>query len=245
MSLGPWGYCQRVDVGILTCSQTPVHCTERSLGSATGSTHRHPRVGVSSAKPPPLSWPGMVDPCGCHNPLHVEHGGLPVCCMPDWVPNGPRLFQPCIVCTVRPASIVEVPCGHINVCIDCYADYQTNARCLRCRGEVTARVDTAPFLDDVTGRPADCHMCKDAPSCVVTLPCVHMCLCARCLPAQTVGCPVCGARVERNCMVQWSGNEVSERISAAKATGSTLAFSETTAPFAVQGLRQGQAGRGL
>lgn len=127
------------------------------------------------------------------------------CCMTaqEWRQAPPTLFQPCMVCSLRPASIVEIPCGHITVCNECYVDYQTNARCLRCRDKVSARVDIAQFLDDL-GRPEDCYMCKKSPACVVTVPCVHMCLCSSCLPQRPVGCPTCGALVEQTCTVKWN-----------------------------------------
>mmetsp|Transcript_138968 Transcript_138968/g.443747 ORF Transcript_138968/g.443747 Transcript_138968/m.443747 type:complete len:307 (-) Transcript_138968:33-953(-) len=201
-NLAPFACCRRFDVGIVECSLAPVHYEERFGGcapstqaaSASAAGRREARSASSA----------FEDPFGCQDPLRLGDGnGLPICCTVDEADSTEKLFQPCLICAVRPASVVEVPCGHITVCIDCYGDYQTNARCLVCRAVVAARVDVRPFLDLVTGRPADCNVCKEAAACVVTVPCVHMTLCARCLPMKPAGCPMCGEIVEQSCAVKW------------------------------------------
>merc|ERR1712048_1074257 len=107
----------------------------------------------------------------------------------------------------RPASVVEYPCGHLNVCTECHQDYRSNMRCLRCRGAVPLRLDLSPFLDEVTGRPSECRMCKSQLASVVMMPCVHMSFCAGCLPKTIAGCPSCGQRVEQTCVVLWATAE--------------------------------------
>merc|ERR1719329_1802997 len=101
--------------------------------------------------------------------------------MPEYVHHGPGsgLFSPCMVCAMMPASVVEVPCGHVNVCSNCYGDYQSNQRCLRCRDRVSARADVSPFLHEITGRPKDCNMCRTEMVNVVVFSCVHMYFCSR------------------------------------------------------------------
>jgi len=173
-------------------------CAAPKLGKAEAS-----RGGRPTASRRGGSMPIIADPFGCQDPTR-EGDGPAMCCVPEEAQRAAALFAPCMVCAMRAATIVEVPCGHATVCVECYGDYQTNTRCLRCRDQVTARVDVAPFLDEISGRPGECNMCKSAPACVVTIPCVHMCLCARCLPNTPAGCPTCGARVEQTCKVKWS-----------------------------------------
>eukprot|EP00443_Scrippsiella_acuminata_P103403 CAMPEP_0115574798 /NCGR_PEP_ID=MMETSP0272-20121206/1709_1 /TAXON_ID=71861 /ORGANISM="Scrippsiella trochoidea, Strain CCMP3099" /LENGTH=263 /DNA_ID=CAMNT_0003009523 /DNA_START=82 /DNA_END=871 /DNA_ORIENTATION=+ len=191
--------------------------------------------------------PAFVDPFGCQDPLRAQYGDQPLCCMSDTAESRePQIHQPCLVCAVRPATVVEVPCGHVTVCLDCYGDYQTNVRCLRCRDVVSARVDIGPFLDQF-GRPASCNMCKSSLAAVVTLPCVHMYLCAHCLPVTPAGCPSCGANVDQSCTVKWFAGENSARPSArsgATAVGDmarlpSLALGTLTPRTAGSGTRDG------
>lgn len=180
-----------------TCLRESVSCPEvRRRRPSEGGVPREAKA-----------MPILMDPLGCG-----DHPLGAACCIPDaeftghqnLVPDEPALFSPCVICTVRPASIVEIPCGHVNVCSDCYVNAQTNKRCMRCQQQSVARVDVAPFLDAESGKPHDCNICKNAMATVVILPCVHMCLCPRCLPQSFVGCPTCGQRVERICEIQWN-----------------------------------------
>jgi len=194
----------KMDVGVAECSFQPVRFDDHCMGQRTASvpSSRAEVQGKRNNKPPAHPW--LTDPLGCHDPLSAaEHH---VCCVPEDGRSGFSLFAPCMVCAARPASIVEVPCGHITVCTECYGDYHTNVRCLRCRDQVAGRVDVSPFICPVTGRPNECNMCKTAVACVVTIPCVHMCFCANCLPMSPAGCPTCGGRVERTCHVKWSSS---------------------------------------
>jgi len=145
----------------------------------------------------------IIDPYGCRD----SHSGFaPSCCITEDAfisDDTVALYMPCMICSVMPACVVDIPCGHINVCIGCYSDYSKNERCLRCRKSASARVDINPFLDPITGRPQQCNMCREADARVVILPCVHMCFCPRCLPQSVVGCPSCGDSVEQVCHAQW------------------------------------------
>lgn len=192
-------YCgAAIDEAVLEFSKFVGECPPCAVEAAPQPAHAGPR----EAKDLPV----LVDPLGCgDHPL----GEAYTCCMPEadaaGRPDfGPGLFSPCVICTVRSASIVELPCGHVNVCADCYVDYSTNKRCLQCRQLSTARVDVSPFLDAASGRPNACNICKSALASVVIIPCVHMCFCYRCLPQSFVGCPTCGKRVERICEIHWS-----------------------------------------
>lgn len=170
--------------------------------SCWGSARR--RDGQPGGSPSPVEkfLPAIiVDPLGCQGSAPPFDGQQ--CCALEEAPAAPGLFAPCMVCAWRPAAVVDIPCGHANVCTECYGDYQTNARCLRCRDKVNGRVSVEDFVDEVTGRPQQCNVCKRSPANVVIIPCAHMCLCAQCLPEAPRGCPTCGARVERTCFVRW------------------------------------------
>lgn len=249
--------CQKVDVGVLECSQRPLPlqhaytvvggCCTTATGAAAGSggggaagggQRSFASAGRPAREAPPSSSSpcSLVDPFGCQDPRYSVcdlDESMRLCCIaPGWTQGtGASLFQPCLVCSLRAASIVEVPCGHITVCDECYADYKTNSRCLRCRDQVAARVDIKQFLDEL-GRPEDCYMCKSSLASVVTVPCVHMCLCAQCLPQRPAGCPTCGERVERTCVVKWS---------AAAATSAAAGSGGPQQPPSEQGAASGAA----
>jgi len=186
-----WGLtCHHaMDVGALDCSFQPTRFDE----VAKEASCMGPADGEGGGG-------SIVDQIGCHNAVPEA----PVCCVPERFPEPDPLYAPCMVCAMRAATIVEVPCGHVNVCGECHRDYHTNTRCIRCRGRVPMRIDLAPFLDELTGRPDQCRMCKDALASVVMIPCVHMSFCQRCLPKSLLGCPTCGERVEQMCNVLWS-----------------------------------------
>lgn len=191
-------WCGRVDCGAIHCSLQPE--SFKDVGQ--------PRDIVASGQPParaPLAA-SLTDVLTCADPAG-PNDDLPLCCVPEDWDVGPVLSNPCMVCAVRPASIVEIPCGHPTVCMDCYGDYHTNSRCLRCRGSVLARVDVSPFLDSSTGWPSQCRVCRSRVANVVMVPCVHMCLCENCLPNAPAGCPTCGETVERTCVVKWAVGE--------------------------------------
>jgi len=123
----------KMDVGVAECSFQPVRFDDHCMGQRTASvpSSRAEVQGKRNNKPPAHPW--LTDPLGCHDPLSAaEHH---VCCVPEDGRSGVSLFAPCMVCAARPASIVEVPCGHITVCTECYGDYHTNVRCLRCRDQ--------------------------------------------------------------------------------------------------------------
>lgn len=194
-----------MDVGVLECSMHPqpledrlqhMDCPCAAAPLQPGQKPSHPSASSQGARTKEARSL-FPDPFGCD-------GDAPAaCCMPE-DQGGSSLFAPCMVCAMRPASIIEVPCGHATVCAECFGDYHTNVRCLRCRDQVTGRVDVFPFLHEPEGRPPECNMCKSNTASVVTLPCVHMCLCANCLPWKPNGCPTCGALVEQTCVVRWS-----------------------------------------
>lgn len=192
-----WGLSRDFDIGAVECTFHPVRFDEQCDVNAPFASKDKELQVVGPA--PAHALPILADPFGCAGPESA------MCCVAEGAEGqtGMELFAPCMVCATRAACIVEIPCGHATVCVECYGDYQTNARCLRCRDQVSARVDVGPFLDELTGRPGDCNMCKNALASVVTIPCVHMCFCASCLPESPAGCPTCGARVERTCQVKW------------------------------------------
>lgn len=205
----PFACCGRLDLGVVECTLQPVPFRDDSGSSALqaailpGGVRRSDQSGFCDA----AFLPGLVDPLGCQDPLASQLGGrqrLPTCCTVEesQAETRRRLFKPCLICAVRAASVVEVPCGHVTVCMECYGDYETNTKCLVCSTEVSARVDVGPFLDSF-GRPALCHVCRNCVACVVTVPCVHMSLCTRCLPMKPRGCPTCGETVEQSCAVRW------------------------------------------
>eukprot|EP00927_Polykrikos_kofoidii_P054604 TRINITY_DN49004_c0_g1_i1.p1 TRINITY_DN49004_c0_g1~~TRINITY_DN49004_c0_g1_i1.p1 ORF type:complete len:426 (+),score=44.58 TRINITY_DN49004_c0_g1_i1:152-1429(+) len=142
----------------------------------------------------------LVKQLGCHTSAPEASA----CCAREEAEPRFTLFAPCMVCTMRFASVVEVPCGHLNVCTECHREYQTNTRCIRCRENVPIRVDISPFLDEVTGKPELCKLCRTFIACTVMIPCAHMSFCNRCLPKSVVGCPTCGQKVEQTCQVLWS-----------------------------------------
>eukprot|EP00929_Paragymnodinium_shiwhaense_P084199 TRINITY_DN45006_c0_g1_i1.p1 TRINITY_DN45006_c0_g1~~TRINITY_DN45006_c0_g1_i1.p1 ORF type:complete len:331 (+),score=68.36 TRINITY_DN45006_c0_g1_i1:73-1065(+) len=141
------------------------------------------------------SGPGDGEPC--------RRRGL-TCCLEDENEDG--LFAPCCVCLSKAASVVEVPCGHVNVCVDCFQDYKDFGRCLRCLQVVILRHDVAPMLDPVTGRPPSCSACSTDVADVLVLPCLHMNVCERCLLLKLGGapCTTCEKSVQQVCMVLWS-----------------------------------------
>jgi hypothetical protein len=168
-----------MDVGALDCAMRPTRFDQCA---------RYTSEGLYLASPLP-----------CHGPSETST----VCCVPEDLVTEAQMFAACVVCALRPASILEVPCGHINVCCECHRDYQTNTRCIRCRENVPIRIDLAPFLD-ATGRPVQCLMCQAAVASVVMMPCIHMAFCHRCLPTTVAGCPTCGERVTQTCKVLWA-----------------------------------------
>eukprot|EP00931_Biecheleriopsis_adriatica_P089460 TRINITY_DN63585_c0_g1_i1.p1 TRINITY_DN63585_c0_g1~~TRINITY_DN63585_c0_g1_i1.p1 ORF type:complete len:234 (-),score=42.94 TRINITY_DN63585_c0_g1_i1:109-810(-) len=128
-----------------------------------------------------------------------------------------ELFAACMVCGLHAASVVEVPCGHVTVCGECFSDYQLSPRCLRCRAEVAARVDVSAFLGE-GGWPTMCQKCALEPVAALGLPCADLCLCWQCsldeeLP---VPCLACGSNVERLCKVLWgsSGHDRGREVQA-------------------------------
>lgn len=140
------------------------------------------------------------------NPFCSELGAERVCCLPSETVQLPKLQHPCAVCGINPASLVEIPCGHVNCCVSCYGCYRHNERCMRCKQKTQGRVDVLPFLDINTGAPRACNMCMETDACIVAVPCGHMCFCQRCLPGNVAGCPHCGQRVQRVYTVQWQQN---------------------------------------
>lgn len=192
-----------IDLGVLECSLTPVTVDECAAPSQLSTRNRS--IGPSKTQTTgPTGLPVLTDPLGCgDHPL----GEAYTCCLPEAAADqrlGSGLFVPCMVCSLRPASIVEIPCGHVGVCTECFGAYQNNVRCLRCRQLTTGRVDVSPFLERPSGKPIDCNICKSAMASVVIIPCVHMCFCFRCLPSSFAGCPTCGRRVEKVCEVKWT-----------------------------------------
>lgn len=181
------GCIANMDVGLMECSLKPVRIDE---------VERQATMGLPTCAGPSGDWVTHI-PCSTTAPE------APVCCVPEEHVHKLEMFAPCVVCAHRPATIVEVPCGHVNVCAECHRDYHTNTRCIRCRGSVPMRLDLAPFLDEVTGRPDECKICKAGFASVVMMPCIHMGFCAGCLPKNVLGCPTCGEKVDGMCTVQW------------------------------------------
>jgi len=197
-----WGFsCSSpVDVGILECSISPHRVRVQDLAKDWGCEN----ASCGNSKHDFT----IVSQLNCHS----APSPVAVCCAPDpdqAIPEQLTLFAPCMVCAMRPSCIVEVPCGHVNVCAECHRDYHTNTRCLRCRERVPVRIDVSNFLDEITGRPDECKMCKVELASVVMLPCIHMGFCERCLPKSVAGCPSCGQMVQQMCTALWSTERLS------------------------------------
>eukprot|EP00928_Gymnodinium_smaydae_P024543 TRINITY_DN19832_c0_g1_i1.p1 TRINITY_DN19832_c0_g1~~TRINITY_DN19832_c0_g1_i1.p1 ORF type:complete len:310 (+),score=18.89 TRINITY_DN19832_c0_g1_i1:204-1133(+) len=184
-TFGLVGCVSAFDVGAMECSFKPVRF---------GEARKETRV-CSKA----IGW-NAVSHIACDRSVSDPL----VCCVPENDNQFAEMFAACAVCAMRPATIVEVPCGHVNVCGECHRDYRTNTRCLRCREHVSTRLDVAPFLETVSGRPDQCKLCRKALACVVIMPCIHMGFCKDCLPNEIIGCPTCGDVVEQMCVVQWA-----------------------------------------
>ncbi|CAE8701132.1 unnamed protein product [Polarella glacialis] len=152
------------------------------------------------------------------------------CCQQLFGQTSVELFAPCMVCAIHAASVLEVPCGHATVCGECFSDYQDALRCLRCRAEVTARVDVEAFLDEFTGRPVLCQLCGITPVDVLGLPCAHMSVCSRCLPAQPQRCSLCYRRLEQTCKVRWASSGYARGTAALSSQGPPLIQAPRRAP---------------
>lgn len=192
--LGCGAPVETIDLGVLDCAFKPVRFDDCRTPAAT--------LGEGIA---------MVSQLGCH-----ANEPQQICCVPEDLASR-ELFAPCVVCALRPACILEVPCGHVNVCGGCNRDYHTNTRCIRCRERVPTRIDVSSFLDDVTGRPENCRMCQSVPASVVMVPCIHMAFCHRCLPKTVAGCPTCGERVEQICIALLSASSLGAGATAREA----------------------------
>lgn len=180
------------DAGALECSLVPYGVDEVFTASARDA----------SANPPerPFSQQGMFG-------LDCVRVAEPTCCLP---PNAPMPYAPCSWCNSAPATIVDIPCGHVNSCAMC-VNRAKASQCPRCRKPVESKVDVSNFVDKDTGAPQKCNICRTARAHMVMLPCAHMSFCRGCLPKQVAGCPSCGAEVERVVFVNWGAQPMSAR----------------------------------
>lgn len=131
-------------------------------------------------------------------------------------------FVTCMHCGTAPASIVEVGCGHISLCTWCCEgsaylhnrdeDLGVRSRCAVCKKESISRVDVSRFLNQETGDPSFCYMCRSRLAEVLVIPCGCLCHCAHCFK-DTRGCLACGEEVTGQTLVLWPEAGLSEDAS--------------------------------
>lgn len=129
----------------------------------------------------------------------------PFCCISNVERKTGFFRMPCRMCFVQPASVVEIPCGHVSICSGCQLLDRSNSSCLRCRESIKARFDVRRSLDSSTGGPSLCHNCRVNPARMLMLPCLHLILCPQCMPDLLGSCPTCGEIVDVTVEVQWEG----------------------------------------
>merc|ERR1719235_145533 len=131
-----------------------------------------------------------------------------------WVGQASPLFLPCIVCASAPATVVEIPCGHVLVCSKCFVAYQNNAKCLRCHGVTEERVHLEQLLlateDPLreVGAPPKCASCQNGYAEYLALPCEHLTVCQSCFTDSGGTCPVCDSVVDQSLLVQWRDGRI-------------------------------------
>lgn len=124
-----------------------------------------------------------------------------------FVYRAPKMFLPCCICAAHPATVVEVPCGHVTVCEHCVFVYRHNPKCLVCRQDSQGRVDVHELLSEGSGPSAQvgspplCNSCLEKDACVLVLPCKHMTLCEDCFKKDSKGCPACGEPMDESSRV--------------------------------------------
>eukprot|EP00397_Hematodinium_sp_SG-2012_P035979 GEMP01038787.1.p1 GENE.GEMP01038787.1~~GEMP01038787.1.p1 ORF type:complete len:221 (+),score=26.46 GEMP01038787.1:224-886(+) len=107
----------------------------------------------------------------------------------------------CRFCYQNPASIVEIPCGHVTTCPGCSKHY-CSPKCMVCGAFSThARINISEGMS--SGRPLECYMCKCHDASVLALPCEHLICCKSCFRPCHRGCPQCGQRVIERVEVLW------------------------------------------